>query len=547
MADQKITQLTATTTLDDTDITPVVTDVSTTPTNKKITVANLKTQLNNISSANATDLTDSGDSSLHYHSADRNTDNHSSGTTNKVYTATEQTKLSGIETSADVTDAGNVGSAIGGTSEDATPADADKFAQAGGTTLAHTTWGTIKSLIQTALASVFAPIANGVTNGDSHDHSGGDGAQIAYANVSGTPTIPTKATGAELDTGTDDAKFATAKALADSGYATETYANTKIAKATNVTAITDTGIADGEIAVFNLTNKDIRTSDKTIVTSLGADDTTVPTSKAVADAITAGGGYTDENAQDAVGAMIADTATVDLTYTDATPELKADVKDGSITYAKLQDVSATARVLGRVTAGSGDAEEIVIDTDLSSVSANDDTIPSAKATKAYADTMLPLAGGTMTGNITLGENTAIAYDPVLSADGKYTGITRTGTAGATLAFGDLVYLDPTDSKWELADANIAAGSDGDPRGILGICVLAANEDAATNILLHGVVRADTAFPTLTVNAPAYVSETAGDIVVTQPTTTDVVIRVVGFGLTGDELFFNPSNDYITHT
>jgi len=34
----------------------------------------------------------------------------------------------------------------------------------------------------------------------------------------------------------------------------------------------------------------------------------------------------DEAAQDAVGGMIADTATDDLTYTDGTPELKADVK-----------------------------------------------------------------------------------------------------------------------------------------------------------------------------------------------------------------------------
>lgn len=36
--------------------------------------------------------------------------------------------------------------------------------------------------------------------------------------------------------------------------------------------------------------------------------------------------YTDEMAQDAIGAMIADTDTIDLTYTDATPELKADAK-----------------------------------------------------------------------------------------------------------------------------------------------------------------------------------------------------------------------------
>jgi hypothetical protein len=39
------------------------------------------------------------------------TDNHTSGTTNKVYTATEQTKLSGIEAGADVTDATNVAAA----------------------------------------------------------------------------------------------------------------------------------------------------------------------------------------------------------------------------------------------------------------------------------------------------------------------------------------------------------------------------------------------------------------------------------------------------
>lgn len=45
--------------------------------------------------------------------------------------------------------------------------------------------------------------------------------------------------------------------------------------------------------------------------------------------LTAGAGvtqYTDEMAQDAIGAMIADTDTLDITYTDATPELKADVK-----------------------------------------------------------------------------------------------------------------------------------------------------------------------------------------------------------------------------
>lgn len=168
--------------------------------------------------------------------------------------------------------------------------------------------------------------------------------------------------------------------------------------------------------------------------------------------------------------------------------------------------------------------------------------------KAIADSKVVLADKVITGDVLLGENTSIVYDSALSADGKYCGIVRSGTAGATLAFGDLVYLDPTDSRWEKTDANAASGADGDARGIIGHCVLAAASDGdPTKILLHGVIRADAKFPSFTVNAPVYVSEDAGLVVVAQPSTTDVVIRVLGFGLTENEYFFNPSSDFITHT
>jgi hypothetical protein len=202
-------------------------------------------------------------------------------------------------------------------------------------------------------------------------------------------------------------------------------------------------------------------------------------------------------------------------------------------------------VVGRATGGNISA--IAIDSDLSSVSANHDTVPSAKATKAYADLMLPLTGGTMSGNITLGENTSIALDPAGSADGKYSGITVTGTAGYTQAFGDLVYLDPTDSRWEKTDANSASGADGDARGMLGMVVSAGTDGNACTILLNGIIRADATFPTFTVNNPIYVSETAGAVTQTQPTTTDVVIRIVGSALTTDEMYFNPDWAYTTHT
>jgi hypothetical protein len=151
---------------------------------------------------------------------------------------------------------------------------------------------------------------------------------------------------------------------------------------------------------------------------------------------------------------------------------------------------------------------------------------------------------TMGGHWLQDENSAIQLDTALSADGKYCGIVEAGTAGAALAFGDLVYLAVADSRWELADAD--AESTSGPVD-LAICVLAAAADGDPTVLLrYGKVRADTAFPTLTVGAPAYVGTTAGDIQVAQPSGADDCIRVVGRALTADVLLFNPSPDWMVH-
>lgn len=154
-------------------------------------------------------------------------------------------------------------------------------------------------------------------------------------------------------------------------------------------------------------------------------------------------------------------------------------------------------------------------------------------------------GGTGPG-IQLNENTSIALDPAGSADGKYSGITVTGTGGATIAFGDLVTLDKDDSRWELVDISVAAVATGDARGLLGMAVTSSSDGGALTVLLHGIIRADANFPTLTIGAPVYAS-TTGDVVVAQPTTTDYVIRIVGYAMTADELYFNPGNSWTTHT
>lgn len=152
--------------------------------------------------------------------------------------------------------------------------------------------------------------------------------------------------------------------------------------------------------------------------------------------------------------------------------------------------------------------------------------------------LLPLAGGTMTGNITLGENTSIALDPAGSADGKYSGITITAVAGYTQAFGDLNYLSSSDSRWELTDADAATTSD----RFLAMVVVPGTDGTACTMLLIGQIRADAKFPALTIGSAVYVGETAGEIQVAIPTGADNVIRRVGYALTADEIYFNPSMD-----
>lgn len=152
-----------------------------------------------------------------------------------------------------------------------------------------------------------------------------------------------------------------------------------------------------------------------------------------------------------------------------------------------------------------------------------------------------IAGVTVDGAVTMAENCPIALDAALSADEKYSGITRAGTAGAILAVGDLVYYAVADGKWELADADAAATT----QGTLGICVLAAAEDAATTILLIGMVRS-AAFPAFTAGAPVFVGTTTGDVQVAAPTGSGDCIRCVGQAWTAEELWFCPSPDWFEH-
>lgn len=223
-----------------------------------------------------------------------------------------------------------------------------------------------------------------------------------------------------------------------------------------------------------------------------------------------------------------------------------DVSGGSFTVAGVTTTGVTGTgnlvlsdsptLTGTVVAATVGATTMNVTT--FTVGGNAMTFPASAATIARTD-----AAQTFTGTQTLAEGASIRLDPVLSADGTFTGITIAGTAGAALAFGDLIYLAVADSRWELVDADSVTTA-----GAVwtGMCVLAAAADGdPTTVLLQGNIRADANFPALTVGAPVYAGTTPGDIQVAQPSGTDDVVQVVGFAITADSIYFNPSQVYIT--
>ena len=158
------------------------------------------------------------------------------------------------------------------------------------------------------------------------------------------------------------------------------------------------------------------------------------------------------------------------------------IADEAVTYAKMQHVSATARVLGRNSAGAGDVEEI----------------------------------------------TAAQLKAILADE-------ETGTAGETLAAGDLVYF-KSDSKWWKTDADAVATT----KGLLGIADEAITAESTGTIILSG----DVVVSGFTAASLCYVSPTAGAITHTRPATATQFVRILGYAKSTTLMRFNPSDDYV---
>jgi hypothetical protein len=245
-------------------------------------------------------------------------------------------------------------------------------------------------------------------------------------------------------------------------------------------------------------------------------------------------------------------------------------------------VSATDKLLGRVSAGAGDVEEITCTAAgraiLDDATAADQrttlglgTMATETATdyvaKSLFDANTVLAANsdntpaalTVAEQRVVGRKTGGSIDDLTGAeamgivgaidtglaDHAYWGIFLTGTAGENVAINEVCYLKAADSKWWKAKADASSTSD----GILVMATAAINADASGVFLAWGFIRNDDGFGgAMTVNAPQYLSgATAGAITGTAPSTSGHYVRRLGAAYAARILKFSPSEDVFKRT
>jgi fibronectin-binding autotransporter adhesin len=129
------------------------------------------------------------------------------------------------------------------------------------------------------------------------------------------------------------------------------------------------------------------------------------------------------------------------------------------------------------------------------------------------------------------------------ADEAASGVISIFTAGEALVRGEVVYFKAGDSKMWKAVATAAATSR---------CVAMAAEDLAADavgkFLLQGFLRDNGSFPAYTIAGALYTpeAETSSQNVPEQaaPATDGDFVQVLGWAVTADMVYFNPSNDII---
>lgn len=253
------------------------------------------------------------------------------------------------------------------------------------------------------------------------------------------------------------------------------------------------------------------------------------------------------------------TLTGDVTGS-GTGSFAATIANDAVTYAKIQNVSATDRLLGRSTAGAGDIEEITCTAAGRAIL--DDADAAAQRTTlglgtiaTQAASSVSITGGSITGITDLavadggtGASTASAARTNLDVDQAgflgltaapgtdetFTGVAVTLTANENQAFGDVCYIN-SDGEAQLADADAAATA-----SAVLMCTQTVTANNPATYLLFGIARDDTW--AWTVGGKIYLSTTGttgNTLTQTAPSGAADIVQVLGVATHADRILFKP--------
>lgn len=162
------------------------------------------------------------------------------------------------------------------------------------------------------------------------------------------------------------------------------------------------------------------------------------------------------------------------------------------------------------------------------------------------DTMMQVK----TTNVTFNQNAVFSQDaqllngasldiqtPSPTSDHQVTGLTAQMLAGGSISAFDCVCVHTTTGEVIKADASAYATA-----RVIGIAPAAISDTATGKVLLQGFIRDDSW--NWTTGSTLYLSETAGAMTHTPPSTDGAFVNVVGVALTPDVVYVNPSMDVI---
>ena len=142
-------------------------------------------------------------------------------------------------------------------------------------------------------------------------------------------------------------------------------------------------------------------------------------------------------------------------------------------------------------------------------------------------------------NVRFAANIDLATPLLAGADHSTTGLTAQMLAGGAISAFDLVCIHTVTGEVVEADASAYATA-----RVIGIAPADISDTATGTILLQGFIRDDTW--NWTTGSTLYLSETAGAMTHTAPTTDGAFVQVVGVALEPDVVYINPSMTVIEH-